>query len=31
MTTNHSTVLYRNLKAAPPMIVRGEGVYLFDA
>jgi len=31
MTANHSTVLYRNMKAVPPMIVRGEGVYLFDA
>jgi adenosylmethionine-8-amino-7-oxononanoate aminotransferase len=31
MTANHSAVLYRNLKATPPMIVRGEGVYLYDA
>ena len=31
MTANHSTVLYRNLKATPPMIVRGQGVYLYDA
>ena len=26
MTANHSTVLYRNMKAVPPMIVRGEGI-----
>lgn len=31
MMANHSAVLYRNLKVTPPMIVRGDGVYLFDA
>jgi len=30
MSTNRSTVLYRDLKSVPPTIVRGEGVYLFD-
>ena len=26
-----SAVLHRNLRAAPPTVVRGEGVYLYDA
>jgi adenosylmethionine-8-amino-7-oxononanoate aminotransferase len=31
MTGNRSAVLYRDLKGTPPTIVRGHGVYLFDA
>ena len=31
MTRNRSAVFYRDLSVTPPMIVRGEGVYLFDA
>ena len=30
MIANRSAVLYRDLKASRPTIVRGEGVYLFD-
>ena len=30
MIANRSAVLYRDLHATPPEIVRGEGVYLFD-
>lgn len=31
MIANQSAVLYRDLKAVPPTIVRGEGVFLFDS
>jgi adenosylmethionine-8-amino-7-oxononanoate aminotransferase len=31
MIGNRSAVLYRDLKGTPPTIVRGQGVYLFDA
>jgi adenosylmethionine-8-amino-7-oxononanoate aminotransferase len=31
MMANRSAVLYRDLKSAPPAIVRGEGVFLFDS